>query len=289
MTHLFTEGFLHFQNYKIWYGRFDPTTNISDRRIPILCLHGGPGVPHDYLESLSDLTATGRSVIFYDQLGCGNSEQATDSSIYSIAYFQEELAHMRKVLGLERIHLLGQSWGGCLALEHTLAGASGIESLILANTPSNVQQFVSEAYRLMSELPPDVYQVIQESEAEGKTDSPAYQAAMEVFKQHHFCLLNPQPDSLQRAYQKVGRDFRGAGKIIDWDVTPKLATIQTPTLLISGRYDQVTPACVEPLHQNIAGSKWLIFEESSHLPHLEEHEKFIKAVSEFLAAIEEKN
>ncbi|MBH8575102.1 proline iminopeptidase-family hydrolase [Nostocaceae cyanobacterium CENA369] len=289
MKHLFTEDFLHFQNHKIWYGRFDPTTNTSDRRIPILCLHGGPGVPHDYLESLSDLTATGRSVIFYDQLGCGNSEQATDPSIYSIAYFQEELAHVRKVLGLEIIHLLGQSWGGCLALEHTLVGASGIESLILSNTPSNVRQFVSEAYRLMSELPPDVYQVIKESEAEGKTDSPAYQAAMEVFKQRHFCLLNPLPDSVQRAYQKVGRDFRGAGKIMDWDVTPKLATIQIPTLLISGRYDQVTPACVEPLHQKIAGSKWLIFQESSHLPHLEEHEKFIKAVSEFIAAVEDKN
>ncbi|MBW4512147.1 MAG: hypothetical protein KME64_37465 [Scytonematopsis contorta HA4267-MV1] len=154
---------------------------------------------------------------------------------------------------------------------------------------SNVQQFVNEAYRLMSELPPNMYQVIQKSEAEGKTDSPEYQAAMEVFKQRHFCLLNPIPDSVQRAYQKVGQDFRGAGKIIDWDVTSKLATIQIPTLLISGRYDQVTPACVKPLYQKIAGSKWLIFEESSHLPHLEEHEKFIQAVSEFLVAVEENN
>lgn len=280
-----TQGFLDFRNHKIWYSRFEPTTNISETRIPILCLHGGPGVPHDYLEPLSHLTATGYPVIFYDQLGCGNSERATDSSIYSIAYFQEELAHVRSVLGLAKVHLLGQSWGGCLALEHILAGASGIESLILANTPSNVKQFVNEAYRLMSELPPDVYQLIQQSEAEGKTDSPDYQAAMEVFKQRHFCRLNPLPDCVQRAYQKVGQDFRGAGKIMDWDVTEKLSQIKVPTLLISGRYDQVTPTCVEPLYQKIAGSKWLLFDESSHLPHLEEQENFISAVTEFLETV----
>jgi proline-specific peptidase len=288
------EGFLEFRGHRLWYCVVEPDRQ-QPGKLPLLCLHGGPGIPHDYLEPLEalakpdeieSLASGGRRVIFYDQLGCGNSEKATDLSIYSIEYFKDELAFVRTALGLDRIHLLGQSWGGCLALEHVLSQAAGVCGLILANTPASIRQFVTEAYRLMDELPGEVRQTIQQYEASGTTEDPEYKLAMQVFNHNYFCRLDPWPECLQRAYEKAGQDFRGAGKIIDWNVTDRLCEIQVPTLLLSGRYDEVTPACVETVHSGISGSEWVLFENSSHMPHLEETGRFLQVLSEFLHRVE---
>ena len=282
---IYKEGFIPFQSYRVWYLRVEPT-QPKPERLPLLCLHGGPGVPHDYLKPLEAIASTGRPVIFYDQLGSGNSDKATDSSLYSVDFFKAELVAVRSALGLEQIHLFGQSWGGCLALEHALSQPTGLKSLILANTPGNIRQFVEEAYRLMEELPAEVQQTIREHEAAGTTQDEAYKQAMQVFNHNYLCRIDPWPECLQQAYAKAGQEFRGAGKIIDWNVTDRLGEIQVPTLLLSGRYDEVTPACVETIHQGIAGSEWVLFEQSSHMPHLEETERFMQVLSEFLSRIE---
>ena len=99
--------------------------------IPLLTLHGGPGAGHDYLEPLEAL-AGDRPVVFFDQLGCGRSEQPDDHALWHIERFVEEVAAVRAALGLERIHLLGHSWGGWLAIEYMLGKPPGVESLILA-------------------------------------------------------------------------------------------------------------------------------------------------------------
>jgi proline-specific peptidase len=281
----YQEGFISFQSYKVWYLQVEPT-QPEPGKLPLLCLHGGPGVPHDYLRPLEALASTGRPVIFYDQLGSGNSEKASDSSIYSVDFFKEELVAVRHALKLEEIHLFGQSWGGCLALEHALTQPTGLKSLILADTPCNIRQFIEAAYGLMKDLPDDVQQTIREHEAAGTTQDEAYKQAMQVFNHNYLCRLDPWPDCLQQAYAKAGQDFRGAGKIIDWDITNRLGEIQVPTLLVSGRYDEVTPACVETVHQGIVGSEWVLFEQSSHMPHLEETERFMQVLNKFLSRVE---
>ncbi len=202
----------------------------------------GPGVLHDYLEPLEAIALTGRRVIFYDQLGCGNSDRPSDPSLYSIDFFKEELVTVRKALNLEHIHLFGQSWGGCLALEHTLSSATGLVSLILASTPASIQQFVTEAYGLMNDLPSAVQEIIRQHEADGSTQSTEYKQAMELFNHSFLCRLDPWPSCLSQAYSKVGTEFRGAGKIIHWNIENRLVDVVVPTLLISGRYDEVTPA-----------------------------------------------
>jgi len=138
----------------------------------------------------------------------------------------------------------------------------------------------------MEELPAEVQQTIREHEAAGTTQDEAYKQAMQVFNHNYLCRIDPWPECLQQAYAKAGQEFRGAGKIIDWNVTDRLGEIQVPTLLLSGRYDEVTPACVETIHQGIAGSEWLLFEQSSHMPHLEETERFMQVLSQFLSRIE---
>jgi len=141
-------------------------------------------------------------------------------------------------------------------------------------------------YRLMEELPAEVQQMIREHEAAGTTQDEAYKQAMQVFNHNYLCRIDPWTECLQQAYAKADQEFRGAGKIIDWNVTDRLGEIQVPTLLLSGRYDEVTPACVETIHQGIAGSEWLLFEQSSHMPDLEETARFMQVLSEFLSRIE---
>ncbi|KJH69343.1 proline iminopeptidase-family hydrolase [Aliterella atlantica] len=278
------EGYILFRDRQVWYRIVEP--NEESGKLPLLCLHGGPGIPHDYLQPLEALAHTGRRIIFYDQLGCGNSDRAKNADLYSIDWFKDELVAIRRELDLEQIHLFGQSWGGCLALEHTLSQATGLASLVLANTPASVRQFVDEAYRLMNELPADIKEMIHKHETAGTTQDPDYKQAIEVFSHCFLCRLDPYPSCLTQAYSKAGTEFRGAGKIIDWSVEDRLSEISVPTLLLSGRYDQVTPACVEPLKQGISGSEWVLFENSSHMPHLEETEGFLQVLEEFLNRVE---
>jgi len=279
------EGFISFRGHQVWYRIVKPDQEDSNK-LPLLSLHRGPGVAHDYLEPLEAIAATGRKVIFYDQLGCGNSDRPTDPSLYSIDLFKEELFAVRSALDLDQIHLFGQSWGGCLALEHTLSQPTGLVSLVLASTPSSIQQFVTGAYSLMNELPIEVQQIISKHEANGTTQDPEYKQAMEVFNHSFLCRIDPWTSCLTRAYSKVGTEFRGAGKIIDWNIEDRLGEIIVPTLLLSGRYDEVTPACVETVHRGISGSEWVLFENSSHMPHLEETEQFLQVLGEFLNCVE---
>ena len=128
------EGFLPFRGHKVWYRIVGKGEEPG--KLPLLCLHGGPGVPHDYLEPLEAMATGGRRAIFYDQLGCGNSDQPHDPSLWTVDLFVEEVGVVRRELGLERIHLLGQSWGGMLAMEYALTQQACLSSHIVANSPA---------------------------------------------------------------------------------------------------------------------------------------------------------
>jgi proline-specific peptidase len=279
--------------YQIWYHR------MGNGDIPLLTLHGGPGAGHDYLEPLSDL-ATDRPVIFYDQLGCGKSDQPDDRSLWHIARFVAEVDTVRQALGLEQIHLLGQSWGGWLAIEYMLTNPTGVVSLILASTSASIPQFVAETKRLKSELPPEVYETLQRYEAAGDYHHPEYEEATLEFYRRHVCRLAEWPEPLLRSvanltdnpvYETMNgpNEFMVIGNLKDWDRTDRLGEITVPTLVTVGRYDELTPACAETLHQGIPNSQLVVFEESAHLAHLEETEKYLQVVADFLARVERKN
>src|SRR5688500_18581791 len=129
------EGTISVDGYKVWY------RTVGDGGIPLLTLHGGPGAGHDYLEPLEGL-ADERAVVFYDQLGCGKSDQPDDTSLWRIERFASEIDTVRDALGLERIHLLGHSWGGWLAIEYMLTQPKGVVSLILGSTSASTREFV---------------------------------------------------------------------------------------------------------------------------------------------------
>src|SRR5258708_3488791 len=268
----------------------------ADREnIPVLALHGGQGVPHDYIENLADLASDTRRVILYDQLGCGRSDKPDDTSLWRVDRFVEELGIVRPELGLDRVHLLGQSWGGMLAIEYALTQPQGLISLILASTLSSMPMWIAEANRLRNELPPEVQATLLRHETAGTTDDPEYQQAMMVFYERHVIRVVPMPDQVKRALDQVGQvyytmngpsEFHVTGVIKDWDRTNRLSEIHVPTLITSRRYNESTPRINEVLHNCITGSTCVIFEHTSHLAHIEEPELFLPAVQSSIERIE---
>ena len=141
------EGRIPFRGFETWYRDVGPEDGV-----PLLCLHGGPGSTHNYFEPLEEL---GRRVVFYDQLGCGDSERPDEKDPWTLELFLDELRAVRHALGLDRIHLLGTSWGSMLALEYVLAKPDGLVSLTLNAPPTAARTWAAEAARLRAPLPED--------------------------------------------------------------------------------------------------------------------------------------
>ena len=288
------EGTLDFRGYRVWYAILGEKEELPGR-LPLLCLHGGPGACHDYLESLAAMAERGRRVIFYDQLGCGNSDQPDNPSLWRVPLFVEEVGAVRRALRLDRMHLLGQSWGGMLAMEYALTQPVGVASLTIASSPASTIQWVAEANRLREGLPADVQATLQRHEAAGTTDSSEYQAAIMVFYRRHLIRVDPMPEPVARSFAKLERnpqvyrtmngpsEFHVVGNLKDWDIVARLPEIGTPTLVTSGRHDEATPLIAETVHRGIGGSEWVIFENSSHMAHAEEPDRYLTVLDEFIS------
>lgn len=290
------EGVAPFDGYETWY-RVEG--DLGGERAPLVTLHGGPGATHVYLHPLADLAAAGRAVVFYDQLGNGNSthlpERMGDGDFWTPELFVRELTNLVEHLGLERYHVLGQSWGGFLGQEYALTQPPGLLSLVLANTAASFPDFLAECNRLREELPPDVQGTLTWHEAEGTTDATAYEEAAMVFYLRHVCRMPGWPEELMQAFASIEAnptvyhtmngpsEFHVIGSIKDWQVKDRLGEIRVPTLVVSGRYDEATPALQEALVAGIPDTEQVIFEESSHTPFWEERERFLAVVGDFLA------
>ena len=265
---------------------------------PLVVLHGGPGATHDYLISIADL-ADARAVIHYDQLGNGRSTHYPErgADFWTVDLFVRELHNLVDALGVrERHYVLGQSWGGFLAQEYALTQPQGLQALVLANTAASFPDFVSQCNRLRSELPPEVEATLRRHEEAGTTDDPEYADACRVFYMRHLCRLDPWPPEVDESFAWIDRDptvyhtmngpseFYVIGSIKDWQSKSRLGEIDVPTLIVSGRYDEAAPPLQEVLRDGIKGSEWVLLDESSHLPHVEERERYMQVVGDWLAA-----
>jgi proline-specific peptidase len=244
--------------------------------------------------------AEGRRVIFYDQLGCGNSAVAEphETSMWTPQLYVDEIQALRDALGLERVHVFGHSWGGMLGMLYAIGQPSGMASLIVESSPASVPEWLVELGRLREQLPPEVQATLVKHEEAGTTDSPEYEEAMMVFYKRHVCRAEPWPEFVDRTFEALlanpevyytmngPSEFHVIGVIKDFDITGELEKIRVPTLLFSGRHDEVTPATMERVHQGIPGSELMIFEESSHMSQGEEPEAVLNLVRRFLARVE---
>ena len=285
------EGRFPFRGFETWYRDLGPEGGI-----PLVCLHGGPGSTHYYFRPLEQLAVEGRRLVVYDQLGCGSSDRPDDPDLWTVELFVDELRTLREALDLERIHLLGTSWGSMLAIEYMLTKPAGVVSLALNSPPTAAETWMAEARRLRDRLPDDVRQTLAEHEAAGTTDHPDYEAAEDVFWRRHILLVDPPPDYVLRGRAERGRqvyrslwgvsEWNANGKLHDWDVRDRLSEITVPTLVTSGRYDECTPALAEDAERGIPGAERVLFEESSHMAYVEEPERFRAVLTDFLERAE---
>ena len=293
MARTIKEGTIPFKGYQTWYRIVGD--GEAPGKLPLLCLHGGPGACHDYLEALDAMADTGRRVIYYDQLGCGNSHiDVSRPELWTVPLYVEEVNVVRQALGLERIHLLGQSWGGMLAMEYMITQPKGVASVTISNSPASMIQWVEEANKLRQQLPPEVEAAMQKHEAAGTTSDPEYLAAMQVFYDRHVCRVVPNPEYVQRSFQKLAQwpevystmngpsEFYVIGTLKTWNVIPRLGEIHAPTLIISGEFDEATPVIAKTVHNGIPGSEWVLFENCSHITMAEEPEHYMQVLTDFI-------
>jgi L-proline amide hydrolase len=238
-------------------------------------------------------------VVHYDQLGNGHSTHLPDkgADFWTVDLFLDELDTLLRHLGIaDGYHLLGQSWGGMLGAEHAVRRPAGLKSLVIANSPASMALWIREANRLRAALPPDVQATLLRHEQAGTIDSAEYASASRVFYDRHVCRVVPWPPEVARTFAAVDADptvyrsmngpteFHVVGTLKNWSVIDRLDRIAVPVLLVSGRHDEATPATVQPFADHIPDVRWRIFEESSHMPHVEEKAACLAAVAEFLDA-----
>jgi proline-specific peptidase len=286
------EGYVDFRGHRTWF-RF--VGDLNSAVTPLLALHGGPGSTHNYFAPLEGL-ATERPVVLYDQIGCGKSDRPHEID-WNLEVFLEELAAVRDQLGLERIHLLGTSWGGMLAQEHVLSGAEGVVSLTLSSTLANLALWNEEQLKLRAALPPDVVAVLDRHEQAGTYDDPEYEQAMQAYMDRHF-YRGPWPRAELEAMGKgrapdVYRAMQGpnewttTGALKGWSSRERLHEIGVPTLVARGRYDMSTEPIAAELVSGIRDAREVVFEESSHTPVLEETDRYLEVVGDFLKEAEQ--
>lgn len=285
------EGRMPFRGFETWYRDLGPEDSL-----PLVCLHGGPGSTHHYFRPLERLAEEGRRLVVYDQLGCGGSDRPDDPDLWTLDLFLDELRTLRETLRLERIHLLGTSWGSMLAIEYALTQPPGLVSLVLNSPPTSSETWMAEAARLRDDLPAHHRRAIREHEAAGTFEHPDYVAAEQEFWRRHVMLLDPPPDFVLRGRAERGTpvyralwgvsEWNASGRLHDWDVRHRLGEIRVATLVTSGKYDECTPKLAEDAQQRIPGAERVLFEKSSHSAYVEEPERFRAVLSDFLARAE---
>jgi proline-specific peptidase len=287
-----TTGHIPVTGGNVWYRRLG-----GGQALPILLLHGGPGAASYYMEPLAERLAEHRPVVVYDQLGCGRSDEPEDVSLWTVDRSVAEVDQVREALGLERCHLLGQSWGGWLSIDYMARGPQGIAGLVLASTSASIPQFMAEARRLIEQLPEPAGSTLIELGERGAYDDPEYLAAVDVFYHHHLCRMDPWPEALVKSSQQMDgnqvyltmngpTEFDVIGLLREWDRTADLGKIPNPTLITCGRYDEITPACSQTILEGLPDGRMEVFEHSAHVAHLEEGERFADVVERFLREVE---
>ncbi|KAJ7829362.1 proline-specific peptidase [Mycena leptocephala] len=257
---------------------------------PLLVVHGGPGIPHQYLLSFAQLSVKGIPVVFYDQVGCGLSTHLPDKpkEFWTAELFMKELDNVLAHFNIQGdFDLAGHSWGACSPPTMSSAATRGASNDLFLRTPRRRWS--------CGPVPQEFREMLKKHEVAGTTDSEEYQAGIQKFNEKHVCRVQPWPQDLVDAFEALEADptvyatmigpseFNITGTMKAWTVVDDIHKISVPTLLLNGRYDDAQDVGVVPFFERIPAVKWVQFAESSHMPFLEEEECFFQIVGDFLA------
>ena len=286
------EGYMPFKEGKTYYRMVGECKNGKK---PLIYLHGGPGSTHNNFELMDHIAEEdGRMLIGYDQIGCGNSYIEGHPEYFNAETWIEELIQLRKHLGLDELHIMGQSWGGMMAQIYALDYApKGVKSYILSSTLPSAKLWESEQHRRIGYMEKKHQDALAKALASENYDDPAYLEALDIFMKNH---CNPEigedaPECLTRkkksgteAYH-VGwgpNEFTPTGTLSGFEVVDRLHEIQTPCLITNGQRDLCSPLIAKTMFDNIPNSQWELFQYSRHMPFIEEHDKYVQVLVKWL-------
>lgn len=281
-----------FLEYKTYYRVVGKNTG---NKKPLVLLHGGPGSTHNYFEVLDRIAEEdGRQLVMYDQIGCGNSYVENRPDLWNSKVWIEELIELRKHLGLDEIHLLGQSWGGMQTLEYVCNyKPEGLKSIILSSTLPASWLWAEEAQRMIAQMPQDMQDAIKKATESGDYSSPEYQAAEAEYMRQHCAgeVTENDPECLRRP-KKAGREsyvvgwgpneFTPLGTLKDYDVIDQLGDIKEPALIINGGNDLCTPYVAKFMYDRIPNSEWELFRTCRHMCFVEDNDHYVEVLKKWM-------
>ncbi len=277
------------------HGTYYRIVGEASDKAPLLLLHGGPGSTHNYFEVLDCMADTGRQVISYDQIGCGNSYLDGHPELWTLKTWIDELIALREYLKLDRVHILGQSWGAMQAIAYAIDNEPvGVQSMILSSGHASSSLWASEQHRLIKYMSDEDQEAIRRAEASGVWDDADYIRANE----HYFelfvtsvdagspeCLRRPKRSGTESYLYGWGpNEYQPLGSLKDFEYTDKLCRITHPTLICSGTRDICTPVVAASLYENIPGSEWHLFRGSSHMCFVDVHREYCDVLTAWLTA-----
>ena len=286
------EGFVDVTGGKIWY-----RVTGQGIKLPILMLHGGPGYPSQYLNPLSVL-GNERRVITFDQLGCGRSDEISDTTLMTVDSYVDQVNKLLNSLKVDEFYLYGHSWGTMLGVDYYLKFPQKIKGLILASPCLNAKMWESDSDSLISKLP-DSLQIVLRKNIKGiQLDSAVLANAVNTYWTSFYTRKQPTSADFDSTASQVGlnvyqymwgdNDFFIGGTLKNYDRTKDLSSIKIPTLYIGGEYDPARPSTLEYYQGLTPNSELVIIKNAGHVTMHDNADDNDKAISDFLNSIEKK-
>lgn len=292
---------IHGGKYKVWTKRVGNNPTIK-----VLLLHGGPSNTHEYFESFdSFLPNEGIEYYYYDQLGSYYSDQPTDTSLWNIPRFVEEVEDVRKALNLDSTNffLLGNSWGGILAMEYALKYQTNLKGLIIANMMASAPEYGKYAEEILAKkMDPKVLEEVRALEAKKDFTNPRYmELLMPNFYAEHLCRfpIDQWPEPVNRAFKHLNgtiytimqgpSEFGISGKLEKWDIKAQLPSINVPTLTIGATHDTMDPEHMKWMATQVQHGRFLLCPNGSHMSMWDDQEHFFPGLISFLKDVDNGN
>ena len=278
--------------FKVWTKRFG-----NNPKIKILLLHGGPAMTHEYMECFETFfQREGFEFYEYDQLGSYYSDQPKDSSLWTTERFVEEVEQVRKAIGADKnnFYVLGNSWGGILAMEYALKYQKNLKGLLVANMVASAPEYGKYADEVLAkQMKPEILAEIRALEAKKDFNNPRYmELLIPNFYKEHLCRLKEWPDGLNRASKHVNgeiytlmqgpSEFGISGRLAKWDIKNRLHEITIPTLMIGAKYDTMDPKAMEEQSKLVKNGHYLYCPNGSHLAMWDDQKVFMNGVIKFV-------
>ncbi len=286
-------------------GKFNIWTkyNGDNSKIKVLLLNGGPGATHEYFECFENFfDPLNIEFIYYDQLGCGLSDNPKDTTLWDLPRFVEEVEQVRKALNLNKdnFYLLGHSWGGILAMQYALKYQDNLKGLIISNMMSSCPAYGKYAQEVLApQFDQKVLDTIRQIEKKGDFANPKYmQLLMPNFYAKHICRipLEQWPEPMTRSFSKSNQslyvtmqgpsEFGIGGNLTNWDVSKQLPQIKTPTLTIGGTYDTMDPEHMKWMSTQLPHGRFLLCPNGSHMSMYDDQKNYFPGLIQFIKDVD---